>query len=254
MLFRVDVNVTSIAACCIFDWDRLNVKASFQVGSKLSLHFRTLVFFFFTRLPFTIRCICNWEQIETCNRHRIEFESCNLIVPLHKRHERCPNFSLSLWQRSIVRLVEDNSMTKAVPDDLRAVFYHEPFRPKPETFTVYWKYDETDGIFFWHGISFSYYYLGRFWQIQFIDTNANLTDNIVVWISITIQHLQHQLFARQLISRNRKAKLLIEIWMRFATMNGRLTLAIVDFRGEQQTHIRITETTFIDWANVMSYK
>lgn len=50
--------LTSMAAFCRFDWEKLNVKTSFQTGFFGSPDLPVLLFFFFTRLPLIIRYNC----------------------------------------------------------------------------------------------------------------------------------------------------------------------------------------------------
>lgn len=57
--------VTSKAAFCRLDCDRLNVNASFHAGDSAGLFFLGEVFFFLTRFPLTIKWIYSkrkWKE------------------------------------------------------------------------------------------------------------------------------------------------------------------------------------------------
>lgn len=64
--------LTSMAAFCKFDWEKLNVKTSFQTGFRGSPDFPVLLFFFLTRLPFIIRY--NWNGWKNMFSLGCEFE------------------------------------------------------------------------------------------------------------------------------------------------------------------------------------
>lgn len=70
-------------------------------------------------------------------------------------------------------------------------------------------------------------------------------------VAIVVEHLQNQLLALQLITRNRKLEVLIEVRIRFATMNVSLTLATIHIGLQHETHVGIAETALLDGAQIV---